>query len=250
MEFGASQIGLIGLAILASSIVQGAVGFAVALVAIPILLQAGLDLPQSIFVVLICAIVQNALGLRQTWKDTPIRNLWGWACWRAMLIPPGFLLMQWMESYSKSELRQLFGIILIIIIVLQLLFRPSPREKVHWGWTGLAISVSGVCQGMLGSPGPPIAFWVMAHDWDSRRSRGVMFFLFITGSLPHLVLLLLVFSQQTTQKSLLIAAAGIPLSLLGTSVGLWIGNRFDKRRIRLAILVTLVVLSLSLILFP
>ena len=116
MEFGASQIGLIGFAILASSIVQGAVGFAVALVAIPLLLQAGLELPQSIFVVLICAIVQNALGLRQTWKDTPIRNLWGWACWRAMLIPPGFLLMQWMESYSKSELRQLFGIILIIIM--------------------------------------------------------------------------------------------------------------------------------------
>ena len=107
MTFEIHEILLIATAILLSSIVQGAVGFAVALIAIPLFLQAGLDLAQSIFVVLICGIVQNALGLRQTWHDTPIRKLTPWAIFRAALVPIGFLLMRFIENCSKSELRQI-----------------------------------------------------------------------------------------------------------------------------------------------
>lgn len=250
MDLGIHGITLIGLAILISSIVQGAVGFAVALIAIPLFLQAGLDLPQSILVVLICSMVQNAVGLQQTWRETPIKSLSGWAVFRALLIPIGFGLMQWIESYSKSELRQLFGFALITVLILQLVLRIKPQAKVHWGWTGLAMSTSGVGQGMIGTPGPPIAFWVMAHNWNSSRSRGAMFFLFVTGAIPHLILLLVFLDRETITTAGLIALCGIPISFVGCSTGLWIGNRFDRARIKIAIFATLIVLSLNLVLMP
>lgn len=250
MDLGLFELTIIGLAIFLSSIVQGAVGFAVALIAVPLLLQAGLDLSQSIFVVLICGFVQNGLGLRQTWSETPIRQLTGWAVFRSLLVPVGFVLMRYIENYSKSELRQLFGMILITVICLQLVFRVKPRPSVHWTWTTLAMTISGVSQGMIGTPGPPIAFWVMAHDWESKRSRGTMYFLFLPGSLLQMVLLLIVFDWQTIRESSLIGICGIPLSFAGASIGLWVGNRFDRKRIRLAIITTLVLLSLALILAP
>ena len=249
MTFEIHEILLIATAILLSSIVQGAVGFAVALIAIPLFLQAGLDLAQSIFVVLICGIVQNALGLRQTWHDTPIRKLTPWAIFRAALVPIGFLLMRFIENCSKSELRQMFGIILLGVIICQLALRIRPSKSVASYWTGLAMGTSGIAQGMIGTPGPPIAFWVMAHDWESKTSRGVMFFLFVTGSIPHLIIFLFVYELHVILSSSLIGVCGIPLSFVGAHIGLWIGNRFDRKRIRQAILATLLVLSFSLIVF-
>lgn len=247
MTFGSHEIALIATAILLSSIVQGAVGFAVALIAIPLLLQAGLGLAQSIFVVLACTIVQNGLGLRQTWQDTPIRKLAPWAILRAVLIPAGFLLMLLIEDFPRTELRQLFGILLLCVLIVHLLLRIKPQATVRGYWTWIAMVSSGVLQGTIGTPGPPIAFWVMAHDWNSKKSRGVMFFLFVTGTIPHMLLLILVSDPQEIWTSTMIACCGIPLSVIGTSVGLWIGNRFDRKKTRLAILITLVVLSIALI---
>ena len=239
MTFGPYEITLIGTAILLSSIVQGAVGFAVALIAVPLLLQAGLGLAQSIFVVLACTIVQNGLGLRQTWQETPIRKLLPWAILRASLIPVGFLMMQLIESYSRSELRQMFGIFLLCVLLVHFSLRIRPREVVSHYWTMLAMVTSGLLQGMIGTPGPPIAFWVMAHDWDSKKSRGAMFFLFATGIIPHLLLLIFFSPPKVITTAAAIAGCSIPLSVAGTAFGLWIGNRFDRKRIRLAIMVTL-----------
>lgn len=250
MNLGPLQIALIVLAVLLSSIVQGTVGFAVALIAVPLLLQAGLDLPQSIFVVLVCSTIQNLIGLRHTWQDTPIRNLVPWATFRALLIPLGFLLMQSIQELSKTDLRRLFGIFLLVMILLQGALRIRPRESVATGWTILAMALSGITQGMIGTPGPPVAFWVMAHDWTSRKSRGVMFFLFVTGSVPHLVLMVLFLESQVIWTSAVISLSAIPLSLVGTTLGLWLGNQFDRRRTRLAIMMTLIILSLTLILTP
>lgn len=250
MEFGLSEIILIGFAVFASSLVQGAVGFAVALIAIPLFLQAGLGLGESILVVLLCSLVQNVLGLWQTWKEIEVRQLAPWAILRVSLIPVGYLMMTRMEQLSRQELRQVFGFILILVIILQWAFRIRPKEKRHWGWTALVIFLSGIAQGMIGTPGPPIAFWVMSHDWNSKRARGTMFFLFVTGAIPHLILLLLQMDAEVIQLGVLVSAAAIPLGFLGAFIGLWTGNRFDRKRIRGAIFVTLILLAISLIASP
>lgn len=249
MEFDISQILLIGFAIFASSIVQGAIGFAVALIAVPLFLKAGLTLPQSVFVVLFCALVQNLVGLRRTWSEIEVKSLIKPASFRIALIPIGFLLMSWFDSFDKHELARIFGGVLLLVLILQISLRIRPRNKVHWGWTATAMASSGIAQGAIGTPGPPIAFWVMAHDWSSNRSRGTLFFLFTTGAIPHCLLLMSAYHFSSTLVALKIAAIGLPVSFLGSMIGLKLGERCEKKRLRKIAFATLAILAAKLIFF-
>jgi uncharacterized membrane protein YfcA len=249
MNFDTFQILLIGFAIFASSIVQGAIGFAVALIAVPLFLKAGMNLPLSVFVVLFCALIQNLIGLRRTWHEIDFQTLVKPALFRIFMIPIGFLLMSWFDSFDQHELARIFGVILLFVLILQIGLRIRPQKSVHWGWTASAMASSGIAQGAIGTPGPPIAFWVMAHNWTSNRSRGTLFFLFTTGAIPHCLLLMSRYSASQSLLALKIAALGTPLSFLGSMIGLWLGERFEKDRLRKVAFATLAVLAVKLIFF-
>lgn len=249
MDFDTSQIAWIAIAIFASSIVQGAIGFAVALVAVPLLLTAGLSLSESIFVVLFTAVIQNVIGIFKTWRSTEIRSLWLPGLVRILFIPVGFLLMQTFESLETQQLSQLFGMVLLTVLVLQKVIRVAPREKVDWRWTQTAMVTSGLAQGAIGTPGPPLAFWVMSHDWPTPRSRGTLFFLFITGTVPHCLLLAATAESGEMQRSLTIVLYGLPLAFMGSAIGLWLGDQFERERLRAVAFFTLLFLGIKLIFF-
>lgn len=250
MQFDTSQILMISVAILISSVVQAAIGFAVALVAIPLLLNAGLSLPESILVVLVTATVQNLWGLRDTWSQVDIRSLIMPALLRISAIPPGFLLMQHFESLGRDQLRRIFGITLLIILILQIVIRLKPRSQISNGWTIFAMLVSGLAQGSIGTPGPPLAFWTMAHDWNTFRARGTLFFLFLTGTLPHLVMFSLSADPAMLQTATRISIGVLPVAMIGSAIGVWLGARFETHMLRRITLLTLFVLSMKLVLIP
>ena len=63
--------------------------------------------------------------------------------------------MQHFESLGRDQLRRIFGITLLIILILQIVIRLKPRSRISNGWTIFAMLVSGLAQG--------------AH-WDARTA--------------------------------------------------------------------------------
>ena len=250
MDLTTAQLAAIGFGILISGVVHGAIGFAVALISIPIFLVSGLSLAESIFITLLISMVQNLMGLSQTWSQLDVPKLSWLALLRVIAIPFGFLLMSYIAGLGKDVLQQVFGIVLLLLVMLQFFVKLQPKPKLHSGWSVSAMLTSGFAQGSIGIPGPPLAFWVMAHDWNPMRARGTLFFLFATGVVPHFLLLFWATELSSLQRVLLISIAGLPLSIAGTWTGLWIGKKISATLLRQIIMGTLVLLSLKLILFP
>ena len=74
-------------------------------------------------------------------------------------------------------------------------------------------------QGVVGMGGPAMVFWVQAHDWGTRRSRGFLFAMYLSSLLPALTILGLVFGASVF-KAGIISALTIPLLLYITQLGL------------------------------
>jgi len=141
------------------------------------------------------------------------------------------------------------GAILILLVGLQLVWRPRPVASAHWCWAGLAFLASGLLTGICGMGGPPLVLWSMAHSWPSQKTRGFLFAVFATSAPLQIILLSVTFGASVLWN-VVIGAAFLPLVYLGTVVGLPIGNRMDKERLRYVAYAILLVIGISAVVPP
>ena len=125
----------------------------------------------------------------------------------------------------------------------------EPRETLHPGWLFLAMPLSGTMAGLAGMGGPPAVMWVMAHAWESAKSRVTLWMLFIGLAPVQLLFMRLEFGPDVTRSAglgLLLA----PACLLGLVPGLWIGKRLSPKHLRILAEVLLLGISTSAIIRP
>ncbi len=239
MDLQPLQIAIVGIAILISTTVQASVGFAAALVSLPLLLAAGVNLPVSIAVLLICSSLSNITGVLKLRREIEFEVLKIPALLRLLNLPIGFIAMQFLnDRVAPNHLKQLVGLVVLIVLIIQWSAKIKPREKVSAIWKYVAFSLSGLMQGSIGMPGPPMALWVMAHDWPAKKSRVFMFSQSVIGLPPHMVLLVL-YSSESLLNALILSVASLPSVILGTISGLWLGKRMNRHRLRRLILLLL-----------
>jgi uncharacterized protein len=133
------------------------------------------------------------------------------------------------------------------LVLLQLLLRVEPKERIHWGWSGLAFLGSGFAGGTCGMGGPPMVLWAVAHNWTTQRTRGFLFASFAI-SIPIQILMV---SVVTGPSILLVFAQAFllfPLVWLGIRLGMPIGNRLPKETMRRIAFALLLMIGLSAIL--
>jgi len=109
--------------------------------------------------------------------------------------------------------------------------------------------VSGTMAGLAGMGGPPAVMWVMAHTWESAKSRVTLWMLFIGLAPIQLLFLTIQFGEDVPRA----AGTGIllaPACLLGLIPGLWIGKRLSAKQLRILAEVLLLGISTSAILRP
>ncbi|MBN1830134.1 MAG: hypothetical protein JW884_13470 [Deltaproteobacteria bacterium] len=114
-------------------------------------------------------------------------------------------------------------------------------EKTHWSWAGLSFVASGLLAGICGMGGPPLVLWSMAHTWSSEKTRGFLFAVYV-ASIPIQIILLYFAFGSNILSSVMLAIIFSPFVYLGTLVGMPIGNRMSKDKLRgiaYAILMTL-----------
>ena len=236
---------LAGVLVCLAGMAQSAVGFGYALFATPLLIWIGIPLPSVITLVATCSMIQAIIGARKIRAAVPWRLSLTATAIRLAGVIVGLFLLKRLVVLNPGQIRAVIGCTLCVLVAIQLLWRPHPVKTMHWGWAGLAFIGSGLLAGVCGMGGPPLVLWSMAHDWSTQRTRGFLFAVFAT-SIPVQILLLGLTFGTSILWNVALGIAFLPLVYLGTVVGLPIGNRMAKdklRRIAYAILLVIGVIA-------
>jgi uncharacterized membrane protein YfcA len=198
----------------------------------------GVPLPQAVMVVMIAAAIQSLLGVVRLRSEVRWWQFTRPALIRIAALPVGVCLLWFSQSLDPVQIKQMVGLVLLVALSLQLLVRVEPAARLHPAWEFLAFTGSGLLLGLCGMGGPPMVLWVMAHDWSSRKSRAFLFFLAVSGMLPHWLILYCFFGQSIMWAGLF-GFALLPVVFGGAELGLRIGNRLPRqglRRLTIAVL--------------
>jgi uncharacterized membrane protein YfcA len=234
----------VGIIVCLAGIAQSAIGFGYALFATPLLVWTGLPLPGIIALVATGSMIQATIGARKLHAEVPWRLSLTASAIRLSCVLVGLFLLKRLVSLDADYIRLVIGGILCLLAGIQLLWRPHPVKSMHWGWGGLAFAASGLLSGLCGMGGPPLVLWSMAHDWSTRKTRGFLFAVFAI-SIPVQIGLMCLTFDLSVLRDVALGIAFLPLIYLGTVIGLPIGNRMTKEKLRSIAYAILLVIGVS-----
>ncbi len=211
--------------------VQASAGFAAGLIIIPSLLWIGYSIPEAQASMLVATIPQNCWGVWSL-RDSISRRRVTWpGLTRVAFLPVGCGVLWLLQSQPIDRVKQAVGAMVLLVTIAIIFFNPKQREHLSPVWTWITFPISGFLQGLVGMGGPPMVFWVQAHDWSTRQVRGFLFAMYLISIVPALTVLYLYFGNLIF-RPMLTAAATIPLLLLVTVVGLKFGDWLGRQRLR------------------
>ncbi len=244
-----SQILLTSAVLLAGSILQGAVGFAFAILTVPLLVQVGLTLGEAVVLIALPVTLQLILAtyrLRQfvLWRQVALASVI-----RLLTLPFGMMLLVVFDSLNRTQMQQILGILVLIAVGLQYLGQRQVSLPPHPIWRFVAFASSGIMQGAASMGGPPAILWVMAQAWTNQQVRAFMQALFLLVSPVHIALLLLTLGTEMISV-LLTGLLFVPVIFLGTYLGMALGSIMSREVLRTLAFGILLLSALSSILGP
>ena len=244
-----SIIIIIGFILFLCSTIQGMVGFAFNIFAIPLLIWSGLGLDEAISLTTIPIFFQSLTStykLRSyiVWKDVGKGTIY-----RYIGIPIGIYLLTLISGFDKSSIKQIVGVAILLVVFSQLYAKVESKHSVSPFWTFIAFFTSGLTLGMVSMGGPPAVIWVMAQRWSAIRTRAFLSALFFLASPLQVALLYYNFGDRLLNFFLL-GLAFSPLVVIGTLWGVKMGEFLDKGKLKKIILSLLVITSLVSIFSP
>lgn len=233
----------VALVLFVAGALQGAVGFAFALFATPLLVWSGMGLTEAVAVVAVASAGQVATATLRLWREVP----WRWALpaagLRLLALPLGIALLLVLDGLEPARVRQVLGVVVLAALAAQLLARSRGTAAARPGpprrrWMLAAFGASGLMQGMVGMGGPAAVLWTLARPWSSRRSRAFLAALMLLGAPAHLGLLL-VSTGGAVGGSMLTGLLVVPVVAAGTVLGVAAGDRLGRSGLRRAALTLL-----------
>ena len=228
---------------------QSATGFASGLVVIPLMVWAGHGIPEAQAALLVSTLMQNGWGAYQYRETIQFREVVPPASLRLVALPVGVGALFMIDGFPTTLLRQIVGAVVVFCVLLLLIFRPKPKERVHPGWVWLAFPTSGFFQGCTGTGGPMMVLWVQSHDWSTRRTRAFLFVMYLVTIVPAWLLLFYCFGTRMLEPSLA-AIVIIPLLFAATWLGLRVGTWLGRHRLRSVTMGLLLVIGMTSIFSP
>lgn len=243
------QFAVLGLAVFLGSLLQAAVGFGFSLVVVPLLLSAGFGAPEAVSASVIAALGQRVFALRHLHRAVDWRTLWPMMLIGMLSLPLGVAALHHVSGMRQSVVRQVIGLCILVLILVQWLGKVEPRDSLAAGWGYLASFFAGLLSGFASIGGPPIVLWILAHRWSTERIR-ITVSAYTLAFVPLQVVLLGAVFGRTAFVGMGKAVVVMPLTLLGAWVGLRVGARFERPLLRTIVRLVLLVIVLSLIARP
>ena len=238
-----------------SCLLQGVIGFGAGAFGIPILFFVGFPLDTTIAAITIASMTQSGLGAWKLQKSIKWRSTLRPGFVRILFILPGDLLLQWLMSLEgnpaerKQMIQQVLGVILILIVVCKRYIKIDEQKQLATKWEIIAFSISGVMLGFVGMGGPAAAIWVMFQPWTAKQSRGFLFAMLFYGMIPLALILAWKFGASSLD-GLILGTLGLPVVFIGTAMGIRIGNRLDRQKLKSYALLALLLIGISALLRP
>ena len=229
-----AEIAAIGGILALGVAVQSAVGFGMGLMCVPLLVWSGESLPHAVAIVLGGGSIQVATGVWHVRRE--IR--WGEGLTVAVFqwvgVIGGVAAMQWFVSIGPDAIKQGVGAAVLLILFLQLVVRPTPRDHLHRLWMPVAGGSAGFLAGSVGIGGPPLVFYALAHTWGRDRFRAFLWTQF-SLAIPVLVCVL---AYRFGVDVLFKCATGVllaPLLWFATRAGIQATSHWSKERLRILV---------------
>ncbi len=226
------------------ALLQSAVGFGMALFAVPLLVMTGKPLPVAVALALGAALVQTAHGSyvvrdRIHWPRTV-----SFVAIQSVTLVAGVACMGLLVDRDTTIIKQAIGVAVLLAVTVQIVFRPVPVERLAIGWTLAAASTAGFLSGLVGMGGPPLVLYALAHSWSRDTFRAFIWsqFLFVLPILGGV--LALRFGAQILAW-MGVGAAMAPIVWAGSRLGLAATARWDRRRVQIAASITLYAIGLA-----
>ncbi len=235
-----------GVIMFGGSIVQGAIGFALGMIAVPLLVEAGFSLSQAVALTTLAIGIQVLFGAWQLRAHIPWGDVKLAAALRYLTVPIGVLLLLSVEGMEAEEMKRLVGLGVLSGALIRGLARSRTARELPLPVSIATFCLSGILQGLVAMGGPPVVLWMTTRDWRARQARAFTMTLFLLNA-PLQVLLLLFLSRTMSVDVLLMAVVLTPFIFLGTTIGLRIGDRFSKPLLNKAALGVLIVIALNAI---
>lgn len=249
MDLSVAQYLAIFASLFVGTLLQGAVGFGSGLLAIPLMLWAGIELPTAIATVPGAVAVQTVYNLWRYRAHVPWSQTIGLTIWRYLGLPLGLALLLILAKQTLDTAKQVIGGAIVLVLAVQWFAKIKPREHLHWGWTPLTGVASGTMAGAIGMGGPPVVLWVMAHDWPSRTSRAFLWLTFLLLIPPQSAAMVYLFGWPIAY-ALGLGVAAAPLVILGARLGQTLGEKLNRRRLRVVALLLLLIIALTSVVGP
>jgi uncharacterized membrane protein YfcA len=230
------------LALVAGSLMQGTVGFAAGIVAIPLLLFSGFSLPQAVAINGVGSFIQSVYAVYHLRREIVYRDAIRPIVARMLLIPVGVGVLGLADQLDQRQVRQVVGVVMLVLLILQLAWRRSSQGSWPAWLEWLAFCSSGFLLGFCGIGGPPLVMWVASHKWPPAQARGLLFFIFSISLIPQTGVLLWRFGGGVG-SAMLMGLAGAPLVLVGGHFGLLAGRRLSAASLRAAMFVMLFIMA-------
>ena len=240
---------VVGLALFFASMLQSTVGFGFSLFVVPLLLLQDFTLVNAVTIGIVGSTAHRIMAVTHMRRAVDWRTLLPMMLVGLLALPLGLTLMYYVSSLEQIRAKQIIGLCILLLLLLQWFGRVEPHKAIHKAWGYLAAFSSGVLNGLANIGGPPIILWILAHRWSNEKFR-VTTLAFSLIFFPFQILLMLtVFGTTilvTAEKCLLL----IPLTLLGGWLGLKIGQQLQVIHLRWIARVLLVLIAVFSIIKP
>ncbi len=251
ISISGSSYGGIAIAVALGAFIQGSVGFAFGLFAIPCVVLCGLPLEQAISLVLTLVLVQTATAAWRYRSDIPWPDVWLLTVYRLVTIPLGvWLLAILKQRCAPDRIKQFVGCMIFVALAFQLSARRSPGLRRHAGlWGAVAGMTSGLFAGLVGMGGPPLVLWLNAHDWSTQRVRSLLAILFLLMVPWQLTIVYLRFGDPIL-RVMVLALVYMPVVAISGWLGNLCGDRVPRSRLKVISYVLLVWIAVFSIFGP
>lgn len=238
-----------GLIVFIASLIQSMIGFGFALIALPLWLGLGFELPNAVALTVTTSIFQRVTFAWSMREHIPWKKLRAPIISSVCFLFVGIFALGIIAGQNRDLIRQCVGGLLVAMVIVQNLIRIKPREHLHTGWGILAGSASGFLGGLMNIGGPPMVLWSYAHNWTQQTLRVAL----IASTLPGFPLqVALLFWRFGTSigTPLLIGIAFAPLALIGMKIGRALGHRFHVQILRTVVMASLIAMGFHYLLKP
>ncbi len=231
------------------AMVQATVGFASALLGLPLLLWVGNDMVQAQVLMVTGMLPQHILGVWKLRQSIDWREIVWPAAIRTAALPIGIAGLAIVVTWPATRVQQFVGVLILLALATQALVGVEWRSARRPWWVAAVFGGSGVLQGISGMSGPPVVLWVHAQRFTHDHARAFLFAMAITNFLPQVLLLWWKFGSPVVH-AMGVGLLAVPLVLLSAMVGLRLGSRLGTRWLRSVTFALLLWIGLSSLLWP